>query len=136
MTTPEPAPCRWELDIPLWQGKPPLTANEVRRMHWRAERNRIQLVRDRVQWAAREAALGPIGTTLERAVVRVHYQPSTNRRRDASNLMPTQKAAVDGLVRAGVVPDDCEPYVTELMPVIHPAVPGVAPRLWLEVRCG
>lgn len=125
---PEASPARWELDIPLWQGKPPLTANQ--RLHWRPERTRKQLVRDTVFVRARRIP------GQWRITARVHYQPATNRRRDASNLMPTQKAAVDGLVRAGVVPDDTAEYVNELMPVIHPAVPGVEPRLWLEVSCG
>lgn len=33
------------------------------------------------------------------------------RRRDTSNLLPTIKAAVDGLVDAGVLPDDSDRYV-------------------------
>lgn len=50
----------------------------------------------------------------------MEYLPRDRRRRDPSNLMPTQKAVVDGLVDAGVVPDDCPPFVTEWMPTITP----------------
>jgi crossover junction endodeoxyribonuclease RusA len=127
----EAEPCRtWELEIPLWQGRPPLDANM--RLHWRPERARKQFIRDAVQWRLLEAKVPP----CEHVTARVHYLPEANRTRDASNLMPTQKAAVDALKLAGVVPDDCAPFVTELMPVIYPAESGVDRRLWLEVRCG
>jgi hypothetical protein len=33
--------------------------------------------------------------------------------------MPTQKAVLDGMVAAGLVPDDSEKYVQELVPVLH-----------------
>ena len=36
-----------------------------------------------------------------------------------SNLMPTQKAIIDELVRLGLWPDDTPEYVTELMPTIE-----------------
>jgi crossover junction endodeoxyribonuclease RusA len=68
-------------------------------------------------------------------IVQLHYVPSTKRRRDASNIVPTQKPAVDGLVDAGVVRDDTAEWVGELMPVIHPLAPGPA-RMWLAVSVG
>lgn len=116
---------RWEIDIPLWKNTPPLTSNELRRMHWRAERARIKHVRDAVHWQATKIP------ACKAITVALHYLPGDNRRRDASNLVPTQKPAVDALVRAGIVPDDCAPYVTELMPTIHKG-PGTR-RLWLEI---
>jgi crossover junction endodeoxyribonuclease RusA len=120
---------RWELELPLWEGKPPLTSNETRRMHWRVERARIKFIRrEATEWRAREAKIPP----CDRISVGLHYLPGDKRRRDASNLIATQKPAVDALVRLGIVPDDCAPYVTEQMPVIHLG-PG-ARRLWLVVE--
>lgn len=114
----------FELDIPLIQGRPPLTANL--RLSWRPERQRKIFIRDAVQWQARK-----IGAAT-RITVGLHYRPGDKRRRDASNLMPTQKPAVDALVRAGVVPDDTAEFVTEQMPAL---VDGPAPRrLWLRVE--
>ncbi|MDO5535461.1 MAG: hypothetical protein Q4F65_12540 [Propionibacteriaceae bacterium] len=114
--------------IPLSWGTPPLTANQ--RKHWREKAALTRAVRTEVATRARAQKL-PTG--LERVTVRLHYVPAQNRRRDPSNLMPTQKAAVDGLVDHGLVPDDCPPYVTEEMPRVHPADRSVALRMWLEV---
>lgn len=46
--------------------------------------------------------------------------------------MPMQKALLDGLVDYDLVPDDCPPYVEELMPKVHAA--GGPGEMWLEVR--
>lgn len=116
----------YELEIPLVDNRPPLHANQ--RLHWRPERALKKLVRDAVEWRAKEAKVGP----CVRVFTEVHYRPGDNRQRDASNLMPTQKAAVDGLVRAGIVPDDSAHWVTERIPVLEP---GDGPRrLWLRVE--
>jgi crossover junction endodeoxyribonuclease RusA len=115
-----------ELDIPLVLGRPPLTAND--RRHWAQKASLTRMVREAVCWRAREHKLNPQGYVI----VQLHYTPPDRRRRDPSNLMPTQKPAVDGLVDAGVVPDDTPEYVGELMPVIHPPS-GTGPRMWLAV---
>ncbi len=115
----------YDLDVPTHRGLPPLNANQ--RLHWRAQRPLVRLVRDTVEWRARAANI----PACQRITVGLHYQPGDNRRRDASNLMPTQKPAVDALVRAGIVPDDTAEYVTELMPTIHNG-PGER-RLWLRI---
>ncbi|GLW91804.1 hypothetical protein [Actinokineospora globicatena] len=122
----------YDLDLPLARtGKgqvapgPPLHANQ--RLHWRAERTAKKLVRDTAHWRALDAKIPP----AQHITVQVHYLPGDNRRRDPSNLMPTQKAAVDGIVRAGVVPDDSPEYVTELMPTIHTGPSDR--RLWLRI---
>lgn len=121
----------YELKVPMVPGKhvdsPPLTAND--RLHWRKKAELTALVRDSVAWRARNEGIG----VREHVVVQLHYAPQDRRRRDASNLMPTQKAAVDGLVLAGVVPDDTAHWVTELMPVVHQPNGG-ARRMWLSVR--
>jgi hypothetical protein len=62
--------------------------------------------------AAREAAheIGPL--RFEHAHIVVTYRFPTNHRREVSNLQPTSKAMVDGLVDAGVLEDDSDDYVT------------------------
>lgn len=120
------------LNLPV--EKPPLTANQ--RLHWAVKAQRTSELRDMAFWCARSANL-PKG--LQRVRIGLHWVPSVNRRRDPSNLMPTQKALIDGLVEGsgskrgyGLVPDDCPPYVREVMPEIHPA--GDTPRMWLEIE--
>lgn len=40
---------------------------------------------------------------------------------------------MDGLVDAGVIPDDCRPYLDWAAPVIYPKAADKVARLWLEV---
>ena len=111
--------------------KPPLTAND--RPHWSRRHRLTRMMRSDAHTLAKAAKLP---TDCQRVTVGLHYRPKTNRRRDPSNLMPVQKAALDGLVDYGLVPDDCPPYVTELMPQVHPAVKGEPGALWLTVLIG
>ena len=117
--------------IPLPWPKPPLSANQ-RHGHWAVEAKLKKEVRTVGNLLARSHKVGE----HERIVVRVVYQPRDRRRRDPSNLMPSQKALVDGLVDAGVVPDDCPPYVEEWMPKLLVPVKGEPGQMWLEVRTG
>lgn len=120
----------FELPVPLVADKPPLTANQ--RLHHMEKARRTKLVREHVAWRARQAGLKP----QDYIVVQLHYQPADRRRRDPSNLVPTQKPSVDALVDAGVVRDDTPEYVSELMPVIHDPLPWSSPRMWLAVSVG
>lgn len=47
----------------------------------------------------------------QRARVKVSIRFPTNHRRDVGNLYPTAKAILDGLVDAGVLPDDNDKHV-------------------------
>lgn len=119
--------CMLEIDVPFHDGKPPLSHNQ--RLHWREKAQRTRNIRDHVSWRVKAAKL----PQQRRITVQLHYAPQDNRRRDAPNLTATSKPAIDGLVDAGLVPDDNDAYVTELMPVIHPA-DGCARRLWLAIH--
>lgn len=118
----------WYLEVPFAQdGLPPLNANQ--RLFW-ATRNRLtQEVKDAIGWRVRAQKI----PRLDHITVRLQYQPQDRRRRDPSNLMPTQKACVDGLVVAGVVPDDTPPYVAEEIPVVL-RPDGGDRGLWLVVE--
>ena len=51
---------------------------------------------------------------MEKVKIRAIYYAPNNRRRDMSNLFPTVKSAVDGLVDAGVLKDDTDRYVVSM----------------------
>lgn len=118
----------WNLPIPLVDGKPPLNAND--RHHWAIKNRRVQDIKDAIGWRVREQKV-PRG--LEHITVRLLFQPQDRRHRDPSNLMPTQKAAVDGLVVAGVVVNDTPTYVEESIPAVL-SPDGGPRRLWLVVE--
>ncbi|WP_211323409.1 hypothetical protein [Amycolatopsis palatopharyngis] len=118
----------FELDIPLHRGKPPLTANQ--RLHWAEKGRRTRDVRAAVAWRAKAAKV----PKALHVTAQLHYHAADHKRRDASNLYATSKPAIDALVDADVIPDDDGRYVTEVNPIIHPAVPNQPRRLWLQIE--
>ncbi len=116
---------RWRLSLP---DGPHLTANQ--RLHWAERGRRTADWRHNTRMVAREARIGE----LDRIGVHLEIHPPDRLRRDPSNWAPTQKACVDGLVDARVVPDDSPAYVVEGMPrLLAPAGPGVW-TWWLVVE--
>lgn len=111
--------------------RPPLNLNQ--RLHWAVKAELTRDIRQEVCIKARplKAAFAPGPIT-----VRFHWRPKDNRRRDPSNAIATQKPAIDGLVDAGLIPDDTPEYVDELMPRIHKADKALGPKCWLEIREG
>lgn len=96
----------WTIELPA--GLPLLSLN--RRYHWAKHQAIGEGIRDAAIVLARKAKIPP----LNRARIIAEYQPPTSRgRRDADNIpAPSAKWAVDGLVKAGVLPDDaCPKYV-------------------------
>ena len=125
----------WEIEVPLVLDgtgrrlpKRPLTTNV--RLHWRRRAECVKTIREIVAVRARSVVRIP---PQEHITVQLRFSPGDKRRRDAPNLTATQKPAVDGLVDAGIVPDDTARYVTELMPVLVPSAPRER-RLWLVVQ--
>lgn len=112
------------LDLPYLQ--PPLTANQ--RLHWARKAVLTKRCRETACWLAKSKKL----PGAQRLTVTLHYRPKERRRRDAHNLYPTVKALVDGLVDAGVVPDDDTTHVSTPEPVIHE--PAAKPGMWLELE--
>lgn len=70
--------------------------------------------RDAAFWWARHARLGPCGPSVVRVVLPV----TRGGRRDPSNFLPAAKAVVDGLVLAGLWPDDGPAHVSLAEPVL------------------
>ena len=105
--------------------KPPLSLND--RTHWRVKAKYGKEIRAWVrEWATYTVPACSV------AEVEFHYTPRDRRRRDQDNLVPNLKHAIDGLVDAGVIPDDTPEYVRW---TVHIDPPDKAdPRLWLLVR--
>ncbi len=115
------------IDLPY--SKPPLSMND--RQHWAVKARITAGVRTST---ARLAKAASVPTGLPHVTVTLCYRPKSNRKRDADNLVPVLKACCDGLVDHGLTADDTPDLMTKAMPVIHPAVKGQPPALWLEIE--
>jgi crossover junction endodeoxyribonuclease RusA len=119
----------WKLNLPLVV---PLSANDpppTSRGARMGRSEKVKAFRHAAFVLAQKAGI----PRLERFTVVLHWQPPTNRRRDVENYFPTLKPCVDGLVDAGVAPDDTPAYYVSSTPVLHPAVKGDPGRMWLIV---
>ena len=93
--------------LPLTRSKL-ITAND--KMHWAA---RARLTKQLRQWGyllGREGE-GVARLKLTHARVEVEFAYPDHRRRDRSNLAPTVKALMDGLIDAGLLPDDSDRFL-------------------------
>lgn len=115
-----------ELTIELPAGLPVLSLND--RLHWRKRHERGNAIRE-AAWALAMQQRAP---RLERAAITVTYQPPDRRRRDADNMAASGKPAIDGLILAGVLPDDNAAHVTAVRYRIGPVHPRG--RLIIHVR--
>ena len=103
----------------------PLTSNQ--RLHWAHKAKITRQVREKAYLLARRIPeLGKCRVTLTWFV-------STQTRRDADNIVPTLKAMCDGIVDAGVVPDDTPDLMDKLMPVIQ-YEKGATPHMELRIE--
>jgi crossover junction endodeoxyribonuclease RusA len=114
MTSPTPGRV-WRLDLP-WTS-PPLSLNG--RLHWSAKQRLTREVRTTTALLCRQAKIPP----LARVRIELHYRPRDRRRRDTVNLTLTVKAIEDGVVDAGVIPDDTPDLSEPCPPVLDPPDP-------------
>lgn len=89
--------------------RPPMSSNDQRRMHWAVQAKAKKEVGETVTWLARRAGIKNLGPS----VVSVTWFAPDKRKRDSDSLGPFLKAALDGLVAAGVWPDDHSDWVVE-----------------------
>lgn len=108
---------------------PPLTKNNVRRMHWQQEARARRPVVEAARWAVRAARLTPV----DAANVVLHWRVPTRRRRDGDGADPTKAACIDALVLEGVLPDDSWAHIPHSGITVHPPAAGEPGALWLEV---
>lgn len=85
-----------------------LTAND--KMHWAARARITKQLRRRGYLLGREGE-GVARLGLTHARVEVEFAYPDRRRRDRSNLAPTVKALMDGLIDAGLLPDDADRFL-------------------------
>lgn len=88
------------LDVP----RPADWLNANRRQHWTAHATAVRAWREAAGWAAKAAKLPALGPS--RVVAELVMCPRRTARIDPANWAPTAKAVVDGLVDAGIWPDD------------------------------
>lgn len=103
MSTPGPAAVREPrvFTVRLPAGLELLNANV--QLHWSVRARRSRNIRDAARWMARHGKV----PRLERARIDFVVNPKAGARRfDPHNWWPSAKAAIDGLVDAGVLPDD------------------------------
>lgn len=115
--------------IPLPWTTPPLTKNAVRRMHYQTEAKARRVIVEAATWLAR-THLEP----MTGANVTLHWRMADKRRRDGDGAAPTLAACIDGLVRAGVLPDDSWVHVPHSGVTCHPPIKGKPGALWLEIE--
>lgn len=109
--------------------RPPMTANDQRRAHWGAVRKAKEQVENAVNALARQAGIKNLGPS----VVSVRWFAPDKRKRDSDSLGPFLKAVLDGLVGAGVWPDDHSDWVVETRMSISKSEtrnPRIEIRIW------
>ena len=84
------------------------------RLHWRVKAKLTAEWRQAACYAARDARVG----MLRPSVVSIGLPVRDSRRRDPHNYFATVKPIVDGLVDAGLWPDDNSEWVTVTEPVL------------------
>ena len=86
-----------------------LNTNRRRTMHWTKDRYLTALWREAAGWAAKASDVPALGPT--RVVAQLRVVARRRSRIDPANYAPTAKACVDGLVDAGIWPDDSADWV-------------------------
>jgi crossover junction endodeoxyribonuclease RusA len=125
----------WRVEVPFKDGKPPLSLND--RHSPMAHARIVDRIKSLTRRALTDAAVPP----LAHAHVELHYRPKDRRKRDADNLIATQKCMVDALVQSdarsrwiGLLPDDDARYVSWDRPTIHDPDKERGPATWLVIR--
>jgi crossover junction endodeoxyribonuclease RusA len=101
----------YRIDLPFTK---PLNLND--RAHWRVKAKVTAGWRMHGSHQAQLAHVPP----LPHFTVELHYVPRDKRRRDPENLIASLKPLVDGLVDAGIAPDDTPEFYTTTIPIIDP----------------
>jgi crossover junction endodeoxyribonuclease RusA len=99
-------------------GSRPLTVNKVATMHRHAWAQHTKATRAEWYWLGKRAEVGPC-TSVELTVTPLHADRRSPQ--DVAACAPEAKAAIDGLVDAGLIPDDSPQHllsVTFLPPLV------------------
>lgn len=99
----------------LFDPERPWTANTERHWHHMKRAQVVRDARERFYWLAKAAHIPALGR------ITIDVMPHSKDRRwrpDVAACYPTVKAAVDGLVDAGVIPDDTDDHLVAI--TFHP----------------
>jgi crossover junction endodeoxyribonuclease RusA len=108
---------------------PPLTQNQLRRLHPMREAALKRVAKDEARWTIRGARL----TARAQSNVVLHWRMPDGRRRDGDGAAPTLKVVLDALVAEGILPDDSWAEVPHSGVTCHPPMRGLPGALWLEL---
>jgi len=100
-------PPRWYME----DNVRPWTLNSERRWHWSKRANVVKGTRERFFWLAKEANIPKLD------VVKIDVVPLVESRRQVADVAahyPSAKAAIDGLVDAGIIPDDNDRHISRI----------------------
>jgi hypothetical protein len=109
-------------------GRRPTTMNVHRTLHFRARADDDKSWREAFGWLAKVEKV-PHLDRIEVVVLPLHKD---NRRQDVAACAPAAKAAIDGLVDAGVIPDDTDRHLASV--TFLPAVVGDDDGLVVQIK--
>ena len=116
----------WRIEL---HGERPWTTNAERKWHHMQRAAKVKDTREAFGWMAKAHQIPPLGA------IAVHATPLARANRwkqDVGACFPAVKAAIDGLVDAGVLPDDDPTFVRSL--TFHPTEIGELDGLRLEIE--
>jgi hypothetical protein len=116
---------------------PIISVNRIQGSHWALTRPTKDAWRDGIQWLAQGGKIAGLDIVRGKPCALRFVLPfQVGRRRDPSNYVDSVvKWMVDGLVRAGVWPDDNPEYVEVLEPLlVKVARPGANVKLEVWLR--
>lgn len=93
------------------------------RSHWAKANAEKKRETELAAWAAKQAGLKPIDRPCEVSIIYreqdQHYKNGKRKkRRDVDNVQDGCKPILDGLVRAGILPDDSPEWVRRVIPTV------------------
>lgn len=100
-------PRRWSLEDHVR----PWTMNSERTWHWTKRAKRTKDTRERFGWLALEAKVPKLNYV---SIDIVPLTKTTKSVADVAACYPAAKAAIDGLVDAGIIPDDSGQYIKSI----------------------
>lgn len=114
----------------VYEKRPP-TMNAYRSLHFHQKGKLDREWREAFAWRARAARIPKLDRVLVTAAPVVASRRSLP---DVGACFPAVKAAIDGLVDAGVIPDDTPEHVGAITFVAPEVEPGGVERLLLVVQ--
>lgn len=99
-------------------------SERLARSHWSKANAVKRDETDMAMWCAKEAGLKPVDGPVEIMLefneeVKFYKNGRRKKLRDCDNVQGAAKPIIDGLVKAGVIPDDGPVWVRRVLPVVR-----------------